>query len=125
MSKKNSKKSIVPHVNPRTSARDFDHVLALIDAARGRAIAAVNTALIDLYWTIGEHISGKIADEGWGKGTVEELAGYIQDRQPNARGFSARNLWRMMQFYETYRGQAKLATLLRVLPWSHNLEIMS
>ena len=28
---------------------DFDEVLALIDSARTRAVAAVNTALIDLY----------------------------------------------------------------------------
>jgi predicted nuclease of restriction endonuclease-like (RecB) superfamily len=31
----------------------------------------------------------------------------------------------MMQFYETYRNQPKLATLLRELSWSHNLAIMS
>ena len=29
---------------------DFDEVLSLIEAARTRAVAAVNTALIDLYW---------------------------------------------------------------------------
>jgi len=53
------------------------------------------------------------------------LAAYIQRRQPNARGFSAQNLWRMRQFYETYRRQPILSTLLRELPWSHNLAIMS
>jgi predicted nuclease of restriction endonuclease-like (RecB) superfamily len=104
---------------------DFDEVLAIIEAARTRAAAAVNTTLIDLYWTIGERISRKIADDGWGKGTVQALADHIQLHRPNARGFSASNLWRMMQFYETYRGQPKLATLLRELSWSHNLAIMS
>ena len=104
---------------------DFDVVLGLIDAARIRAVSAVNTTLIELYWSIGEYITRKIAGDGWGKGTVQELAAYIQQRQPNARGFSASNLWRMTQFYETYRGQPKLATLLRELPWSHNLAIMS
>ena len=68
---------------------DFDDVLRLIDAARGRAVAAVNKELIDLYWNIGEHISRKIAAEGWGQGTVEALAEHIRRRQPNARGFSA------------------------------------
>ena len=66
-----------------------------------------------------------MADDGWGKGIVQELASYIHRRQPNARGFSASNLWRMTQFYETYRDQPKLATLLRELSWSHNLAIMS
>lgn len=104
---------------------DFDQVLALIDAARAQAIAAVNTALIDLYWTLGEHISQRILSAGWGKGTVTALAEYIRQRQPNARGFSASNLWRMMQFFETYQAQPKLATLLRELSWSHNLAILS
>lgn len=104
---------------------DFDDVLRLIDAARGRAVAAVNKELIDLYWNIGEHISRKIAAEGWGQGTVEALAKYIRRRQPNARGFSVQNLWRMRQFYETYHDQPILAPLVRELSWTHNLLILS
>jgi len=107
------------------SETNFDEVLRLIDAARARAFSAVNTALIDLYWQIGEHICGRIATDGWGKGTVAVLADYIQKREPNARGFSAQNLWRMRQFFETYRGQPKLAPLVRELPWTHNLLILS
>ncbi len=45
--------------------------------------------------------------------------------EPDARGFSAQNLWRMRQFYETYRGRAKLAALVRELPWTHNMLILS
>jgi predicted nuclease of restriction endonuclease-like (RecB) superfamily len=52
------------------------------------------------------------------------LAEYIRRRQPNARGFSASNLWRMMQFCETYRSEPKLAALLRELTWTHNLLIL-
>jgi predicted nuclease of restriction endonuclease-like (RecB) superfamily len=103
----------------------FDEVLNLIDAAKARAVAAVNTALIELYWSIGQHISRQTAEEGWGKGTVEVLAEAIRRRHPTMMGFSASNLWRMMQFYETYRDQPKLAALSRELSWSHNLAIMS
>jgi predicted nuclease of restriction endonuclease-like (RecB) superfamily len=104
---------------------DFNAVLRLIDTARTRALAAVNTTLIDLYWQIGEHISQRVASDGWGQGTVQELAEYIQQREPNARGFSARNLWRMRQFFDTYHQQGKLAPLVRELSWTHNLLIMS
>ena len=52
------------------------------------------------------------------------MAEYIRRRQPNARGFSASNLWRMMQFCETYRSEPKLAALLRELTWTHNLLIL-
>ncbi|MCE9553763.1 MAG: PDDEXK nuclease domain-containing protein [Planctomycetes bacterium] len=103
---------------------DFDDILSLIEAARGRAVAAVNTALIELYWQIGEQISRRIADDGWGQGTVEELAAYIHSREPNARGFSVQNLWRMRQFFDTYKDQPILSALLRELPWTHNLLIL-
>lgn len=103
---------------------DFDHVLALIDAARTRAMAAVNTTMIDLYWLIGEYISRKIDGDGWGQGTVAALAKYIRARQPNARGFSAQNLWRMRQFFDAYRHQPKLSPLVRELSWTHNMLIL-
>ncbi len=107
------------------SRSGFDEVLKLIEAARTKAVAAVNSSLIDLYWKIGEYITGKVADEGWGKGTVEKLADHIQQRQPGASGFSARNLWRMMQFFETYRQSPKLSPLVTELTWTHNLMILS
>ncbi|MGF1583166.1 MAG: YhcG family protein [Gemmataceae bacterium] len=104
---------------------DCEVVLDLIDSARDQAVAAVNTMLIDLYWRIGEFIQQKITEEGWGHGTVKTLAQYIRHKQPNVRGYSASNLWRMMQFFETYRNQPKLVPLVRELPWTHNLLIMS
>jgi predicted nuclease of restriction endonuclease-like (RecB) superfamily len=102
----------------------FDDVLLLIQATRLQTVAAVNTALIDLYWSIGQHISQKVDQEGWGTGTVSALADYIRTRIPNARGFSASNLWRMKQFFDTYRELPKLAPLVRELSWTHNLIIM-
>ena len=104
---------------------DLDTVLGLIEAARTRAVAAVNAELVELYWSIGRYIGGKIAEHGWGRGTVEALAEAIRRRRLTAKGYSASNLWRMMQFFDTYRNEPKLATLLRELPWSHNLVIMS
>jgi predicted nuclease of restriction endonuclease-like (RecB) superfamily len=103
---------------------DFEEVLSLIDSARAQAFAAVNTVLIDLYWRIGEHISQRIDVNGWGQGTVQELAEYIRKRHPNARGYSAQNLWRMRQFHQAYRDQPKLSALLRELSWTHNLLIL-
>ena len=114
--------SKVPKAPP---APDFHTVLRLIHAARTRAVAAVNTTLIELYWSIGEHLIQKISQDGWGQGTVEDLAATIQRRYPGVTGYSASNLWRMSQFYETYRRQPILAPLVRELSWTHNLLIMS
>lgn len=41
------------------------------------------------------------------------------------KGFSDKNIWRMKQFYETYKHSPKLSTLLREISWSHNLSIFS
>ena len=103
----------------------FDVVLGLIHAARARAVTAVNTTLIELYWSIGQYISRKAAKDGWGTGTVAELSRTIQRKYPGMMGYSVQNLWRMRQFYEAYQGQAKLSTVLRVLSWSHNMAILS
>jgi len=41
------------------------------------------------------------------------------------RGFSPQNIWRMKQFYETYRDNQILSTLLRELSRTNNLMVMS
>ncbi len=102
----------------------FREVLALIEGARGRAFHAVNTELIDLYWSVGEYISCKLETAAWGQGVVAELAAYIQRHHPNLRGFTRASLFRMRQLFETYRDDKKVAPLVRQLQWSHHLMIM-
>ena len=103
----------------------FAEVVEMIQAARTRALTAVNTELVDLYWRVGEYISRRIGTDGWGKRTVSALADYIQKRHPGAQGFSPQNLWRMRQFFEAYRPQPELSSLMRVLPWTSNLHILT
>jgi predicted nuclease of restriction endonuclease-like (RecB) superfamily len=103
----------------------FREVLALIERARQRAFQAVNTELIGLYWQVGEYISRKLETAAWGEGVVDELAGYIARHHPDIHGFTRRNLFRMRQFYETYRREPKVSPLVTQLPWTHNLLIFS
>ena len=103
----------------------FSDIVQLIRQARNNAIKAVNTELINLYWEIGAHISQKVEASEWGKSVVKELAIFIQQTDPQLKGFSDKNLWRMKQFYETYKDEPKLSPLVRELSWSHNLAIFS
>ena len=103
----------------------FAEVVGLIRAARQRSAQAVNTVVVDLYWHIGQYLHHKIEADGWAKGTVVQLAGYVSRREPGKRGFSAQNLWRMRQFYQAYPAAEILSTLLRELPWSSHLHILS
>lgn len=103
----------------------FSYIIQIIKSSRTNAIKAVNSELINLYWNIGEYISLKIEQSQWGKSVVKELSDFIQSSEPDLKGFSDKNLWRMKQFYETYKDFPKLSTLLRQISWSHNLTIFS
>ena len=103
----------------------FTDIIQLIKQSRTNALRAVNAELINLYWNIGEYISNKIELSEWGDSVVTELANFIQTHEPEIKGFSDKNLWRMKQFYQTYKDFPKLSTLLREISWSHNLAIFS
>jgi predicted nuclease of restriction endonuclease-like (RecB) superfamily len=103
----------------------FRELLVQIQQTRQKVFAQANTSLMELYWHIGHTISEKVQREAWGKGVVSELARYIAQHAPEVKGFSDKNLWRMKQFYETYRGDEQLSAMARVLPWTHNTTIFS
>ncbi|MEK1938996.1 MAG: PDDEXK nuclease domain-containing protein [Pseudomonas sp.] len=113
-----------------TATRDstdqrFDEVLALIHSARKQAVQAVNTRLIELYWQVGAYISRKLERAEWGDSVVTQLAEHLALTQPGLRGFTRPSLFRMRQFYEAYRSDEKVSPLVRQLPWTHNLTILS
>lgn len=108
---------------PQTA--DFADIARLVAAARQQAVQTVNTLLVELYWQIGERISRRIAAAEWGDGVVDELARYLARTQPGLRGFTRANLFRMRQFYEAYPDAQIVSALLRQLPWTHHLIILS
>jgi predicted nuclease of restriction endonuclease-like (RecB) superfamily len=108
-----------------TYLSNFNSILTLIKTAKDRILKTVNTEIIDLYWQIGKEVSEKVQNGGWGKSVVKELSNHITANFGNMRGFSPQNIWRMKQFYETYKDSQILSTLLRELSWSNNLLVMS
>ena len=104
----------------------FAEVVSMIQHTRNEVVRLANTSLIDLYWRVGRYISDKISVSEWGDGVVKQLADYIEKNSPEIKGFSDKNLWRMKQFYETYKNaDEKLSALLRQISWTNNLTIMS
>ena len=102
----------------------FTPIMELIRTRRQRALQAVNTELVTLYWEVGKILSEKTQSAGWGKKTIEALANHLKATQPDLKGFNRRGLYRMKQFYETYPGEIVSAPLTQ-LSWSHNLLIFS
>jgi len=112
-------------MNDPTPETDFSSFAALIQERRTQGVRLVNVQRIDLYWELGKRIHHLIDQGGWGRGTVSQLADYLNTHSPGLREFSASNLWRMRQFYQTWRDvPEKLAPLMRELPWSAHLDLM-
>jgi len=103
----------------------FNEILVFIRNARFRVFSSANKELIKLYWEIGQYISERLLSEEWGSRTVEQLANYIKNHEPEIKGFERRNLYRMRQFYETYPDFEIVSPVVTQLSWTNNLIILS
>ena len=73
-----------------------------IQSAQTRAVLAVNAELVRLYWDIGRIIDDRQRREGWGAGVIPRLARELHNELPEQKGFSERNIKRMLAFYREY-----------------------
>jgi len=82
--------------------------------------------MMQMYWNIDQRLSEEKMEKGYGSNVVKRLSSDLQQEFPDTTGFSPRNLWNMKKFYEYYSiADEKLRQLVAVLPWKHNLLIMS
>lgn len=111
---------------PSAGYGDFLHeVKTHIRQRQYQALRAANKELLTLYWWLRENISRRQAEQGWGKAVVETLARDLQAEFPGRNGFSARNLWNMLDFYREYANRPKLQPLVAEISWAKNLLIMA
>ena len=103
----------------------FDEIISIIDNARTRALKAVNAELIQMYWNVGEYLSSLCANSGFGDKVIDEVAAYIAEANPGVKGFNRRGLYRMKQFYETYKDDEFVTPLVTQISWTNHLLIMS
>lgn len=103
----------------------FEKVVNIIKSAKERAYSKVNEELILMYRDIGEYISEQSENAEYGDAFVQKLADFFAANYPELKGFNRRGLYRMKQFYELYKGNEKVSTLLTQLSWSNHLKIMS
>lgn len=115
-------KESISNVN---DTNDFGAVISIIENAKGRALKAVNAELIQMYWEVGKYLSGLCAGSSFGDKIIDEVAAYISKTAPTLKGFNRRGLYRMRQFYETYRDDEFVSALLTQISWTNHLLIMS
>lgn len=105
-----------------------NHVFEILDVIkrhRENAYRKVNEELVTMYFEIGKYLSEKVAAEKWGAKVIKNIAEEINRTNPTLKGFDRRGLYRMMQFYETYKDNEIVSTLLSQISWSNNLIILS
>ena len=76
------------NLKPVKHSVEFAEILRIIQSGRAKAFEAVNVALIDTYTAVGEYLSVKVEEAGWGKGVVQELANWLAAEAPELKGFS-------------------------------------
>ena len=112
-------------MNDIIKKENYLEIVNIIKSARERAYSKVNEELILMYYQIGNYISEKTQNSSYGDSYVQGLADFFEKEYPELKGFTRRGLYRMKQFYELYKDDEKVSTLLTQLSWSNHLKIMS
>lgn len=100
-------------------------IVTMIEQARQNALKNINAELIRLYWNVGEYLSKESANAAWGDSFIDATAHYIKENCPEIKGFNRRGLYRMRQFYETYKGNEFVSPLVTQISWTNHLLILS
>ena len=104
---------------------NFSEIINMIEERRKNAYKKVNEELISLYWDFGKYISEKVNDSNWGDKIVDKLVEFMKREYPTMRGFNKRGIYRMKQFYETYKDFPFVSPLVTQISWTNNLLILS
>jgi len=103
---KNSDKLIInsPSMDEIKSiaTHEFQQVQGIISLRRSQAQQAVNNENLLAAWEVGAFVSTRLKNAAWGSKTVMQLSEYLRTQDPTLRGYSSRNIYNMVAFYEAY-----------------------
>lgn len=71
----------------------------------------MNNETLFTAWSVGKYVSDKLKNEEWGSKVVSQLSEYIRSKHPDIKGFSKRNLYNMVMFYDEYSSETFAATI--------------
>jgi predicted nuclease of restriction endonuclease-like (RecB) superfamily len=102
--------------NELTNYKDLLGVIkARVRQGQTKVFQTANAEMLATYWDIGKMIHERQQQEGWGKGVIPRLAVDLKNELSDAKGFSERNILRMLTFYKEYQsltiGQPPVAKL--------------
>jgi predicted nuclease of restriction endonuclease-like (RecB) superfamily len=101
-----------------------------VRTAQLKAALSVNAEMIAMYWDIGQLIHERQQVQGWSAGVIPKLAKDLKNELADVKGFSERNLGRMLAFHKEYANNSILPQAVAKLdyrnklysiPWGHNI----
>jgi len=119
-----------------------------VQAFQIKAAVAVNYAMLELYWFLGEQIIQRQETAKWGDRFLKQMSKDLASEFPEIKGFSHRNLKYMRQWVQFWTGAPKIGQqavaqlssskgqqlvarlpagapqLAARIPWGHNLRIL-
>jgi len=81
---------------------EFQQVQGIISLHRSKALQTVNNENLFTAWEVGAFVSARLENSAWGSKTVKQLSEYLRTQDPTLRGYSSRNIYNMVAFYEAY-----------------------
>lgn len=95
--------------------QQFGEVVGIILQHKSRASKAVNNELLLTAWHVGGYVSAKLKNEEWGSKVVTQLSEYIRSQHPEIKGYSRRNIYNMVMFYDEYSSENFASTIEKYL----------
>ena len=95
--------------------QQFSEVIGIIQQHKSRASKAVNNELLLTAWHVGGYVSAKLKSEEWGSKVVTQLSEYIRSQHPEIKGYSRRNIYNMVMFYDEYSSENFASTIEKYL----------
>lgn len=98
-----------------TQEQEFTEVVNIIVLHRSKASRTINEQSLLCAWYVGGFVSKKLKKEEWGSKVVSQLSEYIRSKHPDIKGFSKRNLYNMVMFYDEYSSETFAATIKKYM----------
>ena len=101
--------------------RDIKYRIA---QSRLQAVMSANSAMILLYWEIGNSILNRQKEEGWGSKVIDRMSYDLKQEFPDMQGFSPRNLKYMRKFAEAYPDIEIVQRTVALISWRCNITLL-
>lgn len=104
---------------------NFNGIIDIIENRRNNVYKKVNEELVLANFEVGKFLHEVIEGSHYGDKVIEKAPEFMNVNYPNLRGYSKRNIERMVYFYKSYKDEPELQPLLTKINWTNNMIILN